>query len=107
MDTLKEVNAALQLPDLDETLVDNYAREMNDKTIFKQNDTRMYFYVREGFSNSKVSEGFCRDIKVTSEMLDGEAIVDGWFRINLSIGDVFSIQSDTRYNLNVMKLELF
>jgi len=67
----------------------------------------MYFYVREGFSNSKVSEGFCRDIKVTSEMLDGEAIMDGWHRINLSIGDVFTIKSDREYDLNVLKLELF
>ena len=39
----------------------------------------MYFCVREGFSMTKMSEGFCKEMLVTSEMLNGEAILDGWY----------------------------
>lgn len=53
----------------------------------------MYFYVREGFSLAREGEGFAHHLQVTSEMLNGEVIIDGWFRTDLHIGDVFTINS--------------
>ena len=65
------------------------AKEISDETVFKRSDDKMYFCVREGFSMTRMSEGFCKKMTVTSEMLNGEAIIDGWFHTDLSIGDSF------------------
>lgn len=43
---------------------------------------------------------------VTSEMLNGEAIVDGWFHTDLSIGDAFMLECKPKYALRAMQLEL-
>lgn len=74
--------------------------------MFRKDDERMYFFVREGFSMTRQSEGFCKKIKVTSEMLNGEVIIDGWHQTDLSIGDQFTLVSDPKYQLRAMKLEL-
>ena len=47
----------------------------------------MYFCVREGFSNTQITEGFCKHVKVTSEMLNGRVVIDAWYNRNLDIGD--------------------
>ena len=66
----------------------------------------MYFCVREGFARTKGGEGFCKKMLVTSEMLNGEAIVDGWFETDLSIGDSFTLECKREYVLRAMQLEL-
>lgn len=65
----------------------------------------MYFFVREGFSLSRQSEGFCKKMVVTSEMLNGEVIIDGWYRTDLSIGDTFTLHAHPRHQLRAMKVE--
>lgn len=57
----------------------------------------MYYYVREGCFEVKKSEGFCQELTVTSEMLNGEAIVDGWYHVDLSIGDKFQLTAGPEY----------
>lgn len=47
----------------------------------------MFFFVREGFSLKQRTEGFCNEIVVTSEMLTGQLIIDGWDRIDLDLGE--------------------
>ena len=56
---------------VDETTNDQLAKNLSDETIFPRTDNQMYFYVREGFSNTSMSEGFCKQLKITSEMLNG------------------------------------
>jgi hypothetical protein len=66
----------------------------------------VYFYVREGFSNSKSGEGFAKEVKIISEMMNGEAIIDGWKHYDLSIGDNFYITADPKYALTCLKLDI-
>lgn len=40
-------------------------------------------------------------------MLDGQAVVDGWFRCNLSLGDSFTLTADPKYALRVVNVEVF
>lgn len=42
---------------------------------------------------------------VTSEMLNGEAIVDGWYHVDLSIGDKFLLTSGPQYALKVLSFD--
>jgi len=66
----------------------------------------MYFCVREGFQfTCGESEGFCTHMKVTSEMFNGQAIVDGWFTADLSLGDSFTLTADPKYALRVVNLD--
>ena len=66
----------------------------------------MYFCVREGFSNTQITEGFCKHVKVTSEMLNGRVVIDAWYNRNLDIGDQFTVHSAPEFALRAMELEL-
>lgn len=66
---------------------DELAETISAETVYPRNDPRMYFCVREGFSNTQITEGFCKHVKVTSEMLNGRVVIDAWYNRNLDIGD--------------------
>jgi hypothetical protein len=83
------------------------AQEITAETIYDKADDRLYFFVREGFSNTRLSEGFVKKVKVTSEMLNGEVIVDGWLKFDLSIGDSFEIKAEDEYALTGLKIKNF
>lgn len=91
---------------LDDTVNEELAKEISDETVFERGADKMYWCVREGFSMTKMPEGFCKEMQVTSEMLNGEAIVDGWFQTDLSIGDAFTLDCKPKYALRAMQLEL-
>jgi hypothetical protein len=77
---LADIQATLgTLSHADDTVNEGLAREISDETVFDRGADKMYFCVREGFSMTRAGEGFCQKMVVTSEMLNGEAIVDGWF----------------------------
>lgn len=40
-------------------------------------------------------------------MIDGQAVVDGWFRSDLSLGDTFTLTADPKYALRVVNVEVF
>ena len=82
------------------------AEEVSDETKFGRDDKRMYFYVREGFSLTRLSEGFCTNMKITSEMLDGHVVIDAWYHHDLSIGEQFTLNSHQDYTLRAMELEV-
>ena len=67
----------------------------------------MYYCVREGFASTKErSEGFCdKTLTVTSEMFNGQAIIDGWCRVNISLGCTFNLEADSKHALRVLKLD--
>jgi hypothetical protein len=51
----------------------------------------MFFFVREGFSLTQMTEWFCKELTVTSEMLNGEIVLDGWSAHDLSLGDKLTL----------------
>ena len=91
---------------MDHITNDELAKELSEETIFPRDDPRMYFCVREGFSMTQMSEGFCKHIKITSEMLNGQVVIDAWYHRDLSIGDQFTLSSSPEYMLRAMELEL-
>ena len=76
--------------------------------MFKRDLDQMYFCVREGFAfASASSEGFCQHMKVTAEMFHGQAVVDGWFTADLTIGDTFTLSIDPKYALKVINVTTY
>lgn len=53
------------------------AKKINKKIIFSSSLDKMFYYVREGFQETAISEGFASDIVFTSEMLKGDVKIDG------------------------------
>ena len=90
----------------DTTTNDKLALELSKETVFPRNDPRMYFCVREGFSMTQMSEGFCKHMKITSEMLNGRVVVDAWYSKELSIGEQFTLQTSPDFQLRAMELEI-
>ena len=73
------------------------AKKINSKTIFPSDSSQMYYYVREGFQETAISEGFCKELIFTSEMLKGEIKIDGQRNIPIGIGDRFKLSIDPKY----------
>ena len=63
----------------------------------------MYYFVREGFQETTISEGFCNELNFTSEMLNGEVKLDGHTTIALQMGDRYTCKMDPSYALNCLK----
>lgn len=90
---LRDIQMMMGTLEISEEVNETIAEEISDQTKFPIDEDKMYFYVREGFSLNREGEGFCTHLKVTSEMLNGEIIIDGHIRVDLSIGDVFCIST--------------
>jgi hypothetical protein len=69
------------------------ARDLSKETLFAHDAQKLFFFVREGFSLTQMSEGFCTKLDVTSEMLNGEIILDGWDNHDISLGDKFVLSA--------------
>ena len=70
------------------------AKKINQKTIFPSDSDQMFYYVREGFQETAISEGFCSDLVFTAEMLKGEVKIDGQNIIPIGMGDRFRLKID-------------
>lgn len=79
------------------------AKEISDKTIFPVHNEKMYYYVREGFQETVVSEGFCNNLEFTAEMLGGEVKLDGQRLLPMGIGDKIKLNTRPKYDLRCMK----
>lgn len=71
----------------------------------------MYYFVREVQSKdylyySMHSEGFCKDLELQSEFLDGRVYIDGYFTHDIGVGDVFHVDSKPEYRLKCIKFLL-
>ena len=53
------------------------AKRISDKTLFPVDRDKMYYFVREGFQETRISAGFCQQLVLTSDMLRGEVNIDG------------------------------
>jgi hypothetical protein len=63
----------------------------------------MYYYIRESFQETAISEGFCKELCITGEMLKGEIKIDGLKRINLDMGDKIRMSLNPKFNLNCIR----
>jgi hypothetical protein len=54
----------------------------------------MYFFVREGYSKdpqyySRHSEGFCKKLEYSSELIEGRVFIDGYYTKDIGVGEHF------------------
>ena len=66
----------------------------------------MYYFVREGFQETAISEGFCKNFTLTSEMMQGQVKIDGQKTSKLEMGDRFWLSINPDYSLKCLKLIL-
>ena len=57
---LADIQETLGTLNLDDSVNERLAKEISDETVFKRSEDQMYFCVREGFSMTRMSEGFCK-----------------------------------------------
>lgn len=82
---------------------------ISEKTIYPYDKEELYYFVREGYisdpaSTSARAEGYCKEIKVTSEMICGSLQIDSYYRHDLGIGDVFTVKSGHENSLKCIQL---
>jgi len=67
----------------------------------------MYFFVREGFSLTQHTEGFCDQLNVISEMLNGQICVDGYDYIHFGLGETLHLKAaDEKLALTNLKVNV-
>jgi len=75
----------------DRTTLDQLSELLNQSIMFPIYSRQLYYYVREGYvshdnSFSWRSEGFCQELKVINEIINGRVLIDGFFTYDLEIG---------------------
>jgi len=90
--------------DTNELILEEVASKLSEQTRFDIDRDDVFFHVREGFASAKQGEGFAKEIRVISEMLNGHAIIDGWNVFDLSIGDHFYCTASPDHALNCLEL---
>jgi len=79
------------------------SKRLSNATHFQVDKPELYYFVREGFQETAISEGHCSELIFTSEMLSGEVKIDGHSVIPVNIGDRFKVTVDPQYTLKCMK----
>lgn len=64
----------------------------------------MYYFVREGFQETKISEGFCKHLVLTNDMLKGEVTIDGQVQVPIDIGDKVELKTHPDLALRCLRL---
>lgn len=63
----------------------------------------MYYYVREGCRSKgdfvDHAQGYARNLEFTSELINGKISIDGLQSHELSLGDVFTVESAPEHKL--------
>lgn len=65
---------------------------ISSNNVFPYDSDQLYYFVREGYISDPSSftwraEGYCKKIKVISEMINGSIQIDGYFLYDIVIGD--------------------
>ena len=80
------------------------AKRISDKTLFPVDRDEMFYFVREGFQETKISEGFCQKLMITNDMLRGEVSIDGQVTIPIEIGDKIELKTHPDLALRCLRL---
>ena len=62
----------------------------------------MFYFVREGYQDALISEGFCEKLSITNEMLRGGIRIDGQHFVPLDIGDRIALSMDPKDSLRCL-----
>ena len=76
---------------------------MSQDTHFQPEYNKMYYYVREPYTNSDFAEGFAQKIKLSSELCDGLVCVDGSNQYHMTHGDTCEVDIKPEYRLRCFK----
>jgi hypothetical protein len=81
---------------------------ISSRNKFAFDSDQLYYFVREGYvCDARLfswrAEGFCKKVKVVSEMVNGQLQIDGYFKMDLGIGDSFTVSSKPEYSLKCVK----
>lgn len=95
-----------------ELVEDHFAKTVSQQTIFSPDEERMYYFVREGYAKDTTNgynrhkEGFCKHIEFQSELVEGTVYIDGYYRRDIGLGDVFVVDTKPEYRLKCIKFLL-
>ncbi|CDW73590.1 nad kinase domain-containing protein 1-like [Stylonychia lemnae] len=87
----------------------NISGLISSNNVFPYDSDKLYYLVREGYVSDPSSytwraEGYCSMIKVISEIIDGSVQIDGYFKYDIGIGDVFTVESCPQKSLRCIRL---
>ena len=80
------------------------SKTLSNRIIFPIDHDEIYYYVREGFQETAISEGFCKSFILTSEMMKGRVKIDGQTTIRMDMGDKFLLGLHPDYSLKCLRL---
>ena len=69
---------------------------ISSNNVYSMDSDNLYYFVREGYvCDAKLytwrAEGFCKKVRVISEIIDGRLQIDGYFKLDIGIGDTFNV----------------
>ncbi|CDW71739.1 nad kinase domain-containing protein 1-like [Stylonychia lemnae] len=94
--------------EVSESVNRNLASLINSTYVFPYDSDQLYYYVREGYvrhdnSFSWRSEGFCKEIKIVNEIIEGRILIDGYYNYSLEIGEQFKIKTAPDRSLRCLR----
>jgi hypothetical protein len=90
---------------------ENISSIISSSNVFTHDSCQLYYFVREGYvCDARLyawrAEGYCKKVKVISEMINGGLQIDGYFKLDLGIGDNFTVSYDPENALKCIKLPI-
>ena len=87
----------------DNQFVEILANQMSKETHFSPESKQMYYYVREAYTGTQLSEGLASSLRITSECSDGQICIDGQIKYDVAYGDICQIDNKPEYSLKCIK----
>jgi hypothetical protein len=68
----------------------------------------MYYFIREGYMKDKScynrhKEGFAHHIEFLSELVEGKVYIDGYYKRDIGLGDMFTVDTKPEYRLKCIR----
>lgn len=98
-----EILAALKEAKDDPNFAEQVASTISQSTQFDTGLNRLYYLVREPAHQQMSDEGFCDNIKLTSELCDGQLCIDGSIKYDIQYGDTVELDLRPEYRLKCIK----
>jgi len=82
------IQTILGIEENPELVKKNLSNLISSSNVFGFDSDKLYYFVREGYVSDAASytwraEGYCKTIKVISELIDGVVQIDGFFKHDL------------------------
>ena len=75
-----------------------FSKIVSQQSLFPAEDERMYYFIREGYAKDLAGfdqhkEGFARELEYFSELIEGRVYIDGHFKRDIGLGEVFTVDT--------------